>query len=121
MRSNGLTTHDWAVVTEYIDALKPLKAATKRLEGRGKSDRFVSIAEIIPVFKYILNYYEQRAEAYNAVNYNAHDEALEDHLAINMRAAWAKASEYYTKLDLSPAYYAATILYLYYKTYCDVA
>ena len=51
--------------------------------------------------------------------YNAHDEAPEDHLAINLRAAWAKISAYYAKLDDSPAYYAATILHPYYKTYCD--
>jgi hypothetical protein len=102
-----------------MDALKPLKAATKRLEGRGS--RFGAIAEIIPVFEYILNYYEQRVEAYDAVNYNDHDEAPEDHLAINLRAAWAKASEYYDKLDRSPVYYAATILHPYYKKYCDVA
>ena len=70
MRSSGLTTHDWAVVTEYMDALKPLKAATKRLEGRGKSGRFGSIAEVILVFEYILNYYEQRVKAYEVVNYN---------------------------------------------------
>jgi hypothetical protein len=121
MRSSGLTTHDWAVITEYMDALKPLKAATKRLEGRGKSGKFGSIAEIIPVFEYILNYYEQRVELYNAVNYNGHNEAPEGHLAINLRAAWAKASEYYAKLDLPPTYYAATILHPYYKTYCDVS
>jgi hypothetical protein len=119
MRSDGLTAADWAVVTEYLDVLKPLKSATKRLEGRGKSGRFGAIAEIIPVFEYILSYYEQRVKAYEAVDYNAHDEAPKDHLAINFRAAWAKISEYYAKLDDSPAYYAATILHPYYKTYCD--
>jgi hypothetical protein len=121
MRSNGLTTADWAVITEYMDVLKPLKAATKRLEGRGNNGRFGAIAEIIPVFEYILNYYEQRVKVYEAVDYNAHDEAPKDHLAINLRAAWAKASEYYAKLDLSPVYYAATILHPYYKPYCDSA
>ena len=121
MRSDGLTTHDWAVVTEYIDVLRPLKSATKRLEGRGKSGRFGAIAEVIPVFEYILNYYEQRVQAYDAVDYNAHDEAPEDHLAINTRAAWAKANDYYDKLDLSPAYYAATTLHPCYKTYCDLS
>jgi hypothetical protein len=29
--------------------------------------------------------------------------------------------EYYNKFDLSPAYYAATILHPRYKYYCDVA
>ncbi|KAI2475921.1 hypothetical protein Ptr902_12747 [Pyrenophora tritici-repentis] len=128
MRSGGLTAADWAVVTEYIDVLKPLKSATKRLEGRGKDTEgrvggghYGAIAEVIPVFEYILTYYEQRVKAYEAVNYNAHNEAPEDHLAINLRAAWAKANDYYTKLDLSPAYYAATLLHPRYKTYCEVA
>ena len=104
-----------------MDVLKPLKAATKRLEGRSKNRGFGDIAEIILVFKYILRYYEERLKAYKAVNYNAHAKALEDYLAINLRAAWSKANEYYARLDLSPAYYAATILYLYLRTYCDTA
>ena len=101
--------------------MRPLKLATKRLKGRGKSGRFSAVAEVILVFDYILTYYEQRVKGYEAVDYNAHNEAPEDHLAINLRAAWAKANDYYSKLDLSPAYYAATILHLYYKTYCEVA
>jgi hypothetical protein len=52
---------------------------------------------------------------------NAHDEMPEDHRAANLRAAWAKANAYYAKLNNSPVYYAATILYRPYKTYCDVA
>jgi len=75
------------VVTKYLDVLKPFKSATKRLEGRGKSGRFSAITKIILVFKYILLYYEQRVKAYEAVDYNAHDEAPEDYLAINLRAA----------------------------------
>jgi hypothetical protein len=109
------------VITEHINVLKLLKAATKRLKGRGNSGRFSAIAEIIPVFEYILNYYEQRIKVYEAVNYNAHDEAPKDHLAINLRAAWAKASEYYAKLDPLLVYYAATVVYPYYKPYCNSA
>jgi hypothetical protein len=75
------------VVTEYLDVLKPLKSATKRLEGRGKSGRFSAIAEIIPVFEYILSYYEQRVKAYEAVDYNAHDKAPKDYLTIKLRVA----------------------------------
>ncbi|KAI1567826.1 Dimer-Tnp-hAT domain containing protein, partial [Pyrenophora tritici-repentis] len=111
MRSDGLTGADWAVITEYMDILKPLKTSTKRLEGRGKSGSFGAIAEIIPIFEYLLTYYEQRVNAYKAVNYNEHDESPEDHIAINLRAAWQKADDYYSKLDDSPAYYAATILH----------
>ena len=67
--------------------LRPLQSATKRLKERSKSGRFSAIAEVIPVFKYILNYYKQRVQAYDAINYNAHDEAPKDHLAINTRVA----------------------------------
>ncbi|KAA8613238.1 hypothetical protein PtrV1_12146, partial [Pyrenophora tritici-repentis] len=81
--------------------LEPLKEATKRLEARGKAGRFGAIYEVIPVFEAVL-----------AV-------APEDHLPINLRAAWAKLNAYYTKLDESPAYFAATCLHPYYKNYCE--
>ena len=58
MRSNGLTSADWAVVTDYIAILRPLKAATKRLEGRGASSAYGAVAEVILVFKYILKEYK---------------------------------------------------------------
>ena len=47
MRSTGLTTADWAVITEYIDLLRPLKYASERLKGRGKSGKFGAIYEVI--------------------------------------------------------------------------
>jgi hypothetical protein len=60
MRSDGLTAADWAVITDYIEVLKPLKAATKRLEGRGKGGRFGAIYEVIPVFEFLMAEFEQR-------------------------------------------------------------
>jgi hypothetical protein len=87
MRSDGLAAADWQVIAEYMEVLKPFKAATKRLEGRGHDSRFGVIAKIIPVFEYILSYFEQRVKAYEIVDYNAHDKAPKDHLAINLRAA----------------------------------
>ncbi|KAG9378511.1 hypothetical protein A1F94_010280 [Pyrenophora tritici-repentis] len=59
MRSNGLTADDWAVITQYISVLEPLKEATKRLEARGKAGRFGAIYEVIPVFEAVLAVYEQ--------------------------------------------------------------
>jgi hypothetical protein len=47
MRSTGLVAADWAVVTEYIKVLKPLKEATKRLEARGKQGKHGAIYEVI--------------------------------------------------------------------------
>jgi hypothetical protein len=47
VRLDGLKTADWAVVTEYVDMLKPLQAITKRLEARGNSGRFSAVAKVI--------------------------------------------------------------------------
>ena len=118
MRSDGLTAADWAVISEYTEVLKPLKQATKQLEGRGKSGQFGALYSVIPVFETLLHELEQRVKLYNHVNYEQIN-APEDHLPINLRAAWAKANTYYSKLDSSPFYYAATILHPYYKRYCD--
>jgi hypothetical protein len=73
------------------------------------------------VFEYLLSVLESRLQSYEDVIHDAHEETPEDHLAINLRAAIVKAREYYNKFDLSPAYYAATILHPCYKYYCDVA
>jgi hypothetical protein len=121
MRSDGLSAADWQVVTEYMDVLGPLKESTKRLKGRSGQGKYGSIAEIILVFEYLLSVLESRLQSYEDVIHNAHEEAPENHLAINLRAAIVKAREYYNKFNLSPAYYAATILYPRYKYYCDVA
>ncbi|RYN15529.1 hypothetical protein AA0113_g12768 [Alternaria arborescens] len=119
MRSNGLKAADWAVITEYIEVLKPLKEATKRLEARGKQGSFGAIYDVIPVFEYVIGAYEAILRTYDHVDFNVHPEAPEDHLAINLNAAWRKANDYYTKLDASPAYYSATCLHPYYKNYCS--
>ena len=57
--------------------LNPLKAASKRLEGRGSDSRFGAIYQVIPVFEYILSYYEQKLIDYEKVEYDAHPEAPE--------------------------------------------
>ena len=119
MKSDGLTAADWQVINEYIDVLAPLKTATKRLEGRGKSGGFGSVAEIIPVFEVLLHKLEQQLQNYDSVNHEEHAEAPEDHIDINLRAALILARDYYTKLDDSPAYYAATILHPRYKGFCN--
>lgn len=117
IRSGGLSAADWAVITEYIEVLQPLKEASESLEARGKLGRFGAIYEIIPQFEAILRTYEAILEPYNSVNFNANS-APEDYLAINLRAAWAKLNKYYSKLDHSPMYYAACCLHPYYKNYC---
>jgi hypothetical protein len=51
MRSNGLTADDWAVITQYISVLEPLKEATKRLEARGKVGRSARYTKLYPSSK----------------------------------------------------------------------
>jgi hypothetical protein len=119
LRSSGLSAADWGVITGYMECLKPLKFATLRLEGRGKAGKFGAIYEIVPVFGYILNALKSLALPYAYVDFNSHPEAPEDHLAINLKAAWRKANTYYEKLNQSPAYYAAICLHPYYTFYCD--
>jgi hypothetical protein len=71
------------------------------------------------VFEYLLRVYEDCLQSYESVIHDEHDGSPEDHLAINLRAALLKLHKYYNKLDLSPAYYAATILHPCYKHYLD--
>jgi hypothetical protein len=70
------------------------------------------------VFEYVLHSLKARTQLYDHVNFNKLD-APKDHLIINLRAAQAKVNDYYTKLEHSPAYYAAVCLHPYYKYYCD--
>ncbi|KAG9385224.1 Dimer-Tnp-hAT domain containing protein [Pyrenophora tritici-repentis] len=113
MRSTGLRAADWAVIAEYQDCLEPLKYATKRLED---ALRMANTAQSMRLYPFL-----SPARPFEHVDFNAHAEAPEDHLNVNLRAAWSKANDYYNKLDDSPAYYAAVCLHPYYKNYCDVA
>ncbi|KAG9375519.1 hypothetical protein A1F94_013910 [Pyrenophora tritici-repentis] len=77
MRSDGLTAADWAVITEYMAILQPLKFATDRLRPRQVCG-FGALYEVIPVF--------ERAT-----------EALRKIIPINLRAE-AKSGRYFTKI-----------------------
>lgn len=125
MRSDGLTTADWAVITEYVEVLRPLKTATERLEGRGSKQwrlngRFGAIYEVIPTFEQLIAAFEDQLVMWEKVDFEQL-EAPEDHMAINLRAAVAKLKLYYSKLSDSPAYYAAIVLHPRYRNYCKLA
>jgi hypothetical protein len=72
MRSNGLNSADWAVITEYMGVLAPLKKASERLERRGKSGKHGAIYEVIPVFEYLLGELQTRCQQYGHVDFDAH-------------------------------------------------
>jgi hypothetical protein len=71
----------------YIDCLQPLKNATERLKGRGKTGKFGALYDIIPVYEYLLGALEISAKPFEHVNFDAYAEAPEDHLVINLKAA----------------------------------
>jgi hypothetical protein len=119
MRSGGLTSADWAVITEYIEVLQPLKSATNRLQGRGKAGTHGALYEVIPVFESLISDLDARLRPFKHVDHEPF-EAPEDHLAINLRAARKKAADYLEKLLTVPVYYAATALHPRYKTYFKV-
>jgi hypothetical protein len=86
-----------------------------RLKGWGKAGKFRAIYDIILVFEYILNELEALVLRYTDVNFNAHPEAPEDYLAIDLKEAWRKATDYYVELNQFLAHYAAMCLYPFYK------
>ena len=89
MRSGGLMAADWAVITEYIAILQPLKLATDCLQGRGKAGRFGALYEVIPLIEMLISEYKTRLLPYESVDYE-YEGAPEDHIAINLRAALTK-------------------------------
>jgi hypothetical protein len=97
MRLDGLTAADWAVITEYIAILQPLKFATDRLQGRGKCGRFGALYKVIPVFESVITNLDARLQLYKLVNYKL-SKAPEDYIPINLRAARRKVSNYFTKI-----------------------
>jgi hypothetical protein len=96
-----------------MDAPKPLKTASRRLEGRDKQDSFVAIAEIMPLFGLLFNCYEKRVDSYGAVDSDAHDKTPEDNFSTYLDAALVKPYDYYDKPDDTAIYYTFTLLHTY--------
>ena len=92
MRSNGLISADWAVITEYMATVGPLKSATDRLQGRGKCGGFGALYEVIPAIESVINEIGVHLQSYESVDYEP-TEAPEDHFPVNLRAAKRKASD----------------------------
>jgi hypothetical protein len=119
----GITTYDWQVVNDYLSILRPLYKATSMLKGRGKAGSNGAIWEVIPIFNWLLIVLkEQKDRVAKAIEEDYPDqEAIEDHIKININAAWSKLNEYFKKLDETPIYYAAVILHPYTKLFCENA
>jgi hypothetical protein len=120
IQEGGLTAGDWATINEYKKLLAPFKEATSFMEGRGKAGTCGAIWEVIPTFEWLLKQLQDLRDQLREVDYED-DDAPEDHLLINLNAAYLKIDEYYSKLNVSAAYYAACRLHPAYKNFVDAA
>jgi hypothetical protein len=118
IREGGLSSKDWAMISEYINLLEPFYEATKLIEGRGKHGSHGAIWEVLITFEWLLDQLEQLKDRLRDVDFDNAD-APEDHLMMNVNAAHTKISEYYAKFDDAPVYYAATILHPHYKHHLE--
>jgi hypothetical protein len=100
--TDRLGNDDWAIVNEVIDMLEPLKYFTKRMENRPSEHTANGIRDVYDSLQYILSQLEKLKVEYAESSTGAAFWAAIEH-------AWAKANEYYMKLDDSPVYTAALL------------
>ncbi|KAK2923067.1 HAT, C-terminal dimerization domain [Fusarium oxysporum f. sp. vasinfectum] len=98
-----MSSEDWAVIAEYLAILKPLKIATKRLEGRPEEGKYGAIWEVLLTMEWLLQHLEDSKLQHE------HDE--EPYLRIGCNLGWMKLDKYYTLTEDSPAYLAALVLH----------
>jgi hypothetical protein len=132
-----LLTDDWAIITQYVAILKPLKDATLALEGQ-IGGRFGAMWRVLPQYEKILQHFEELVKQYpvneaiatlpataTATSFDisntftadslstspATQSTAERHFNLNITLAWRKMNDYYTKLDNTPVYVAAVVLH----------
>ncbi|KAJ3453314.1 hypothetical protein MRS44_017561 [Fusarium solani] len=98
-----MATEDWSVIAEYLAILKPLKIATKRLEGRPQEGKFGAIWEVLLTMEWLLKHLEEAKVR--------HERDEEPYLRIGCNLGWMKLDQYYTLTEDSPAYLAALVLH----------
>ncbi|KAJ3453198.1 hypothetical protein MRS44_018853 [Fusarium solani] len=98
-----MSSEDWAVIAEYLAILKPLKIATKRLEGRPEDGKYGAIWEVLLTMEWLLQHLEDSKLQHE------HDE--EPYLRIGCNLGWMKLDKYYTLTEDSPVYLAALVLH----------
>lgn len=95
-----MIAEDWAVIAEYLAILKPLRIATKRLEGRPREGRFGAIWGVLLTMEWLLKHLEEAKLQ--------HERDEEPYLRIGCNLGWMKLDQYYTLTDDSPAYLEAS-------------
>ncbi|KJZ69141.1 hypothetical protein HIM_11471 [Hirsutella minnesotensis 3608] len=98
-----MSAEDWLVIAEYLAILKPLKIATKRLEGRPKEGKLGAIWEVLLTMEWLLKHLEDSKLRHE------HDE--EPYIRIGCNLGWMKLDQYYSLTEDSPACLAALVLH----------
>ena len=100
-----------------MEILSPLKEAISLVEGRGKASKYGAIQEVIPTFNQLLRVFKEKKDYITKaiIEDYPNQKAIEDYFIINLNAAQVKLNNYYLKLNNTPVYYAAVLLYPYFK------
>jgi hypothetical protein len=107
-----LSQHDWSIVMRYMEVLKPIMLASKKLEGSPKEGKNGCLWEVLPIFESLLNFFERKADEFEQYQDQLDDEfGAFNHLRISCQLGWQKIEEYYKKLDNTPIVYAAFVLH----------
>jgi hypothetical protein len=107
-----LTEEDWQTIGLYQNLLRHFETCVKKLEGDGKQRirtggkeaAYGLMQDICPAYEWLMGHLEE-AKLYA-------DQTPElAHFRTNINLAWVKLNKYYSTIDQSPAYYAATVLH----------
>jgi hypothetical protein len=109
---NLLTDADWEALNWFINILAMFNSCLLRLEGDcqvrlrkgGAEAQYGMVWQVAIAYEFLLSTLE-RAKTESA------DRPESSYLSACINSAWAKLNKYYTKLDETPIYYAATVLH----------
>lgn len=107
-----LIANNCKVIELFVDILQDFKDILLRLEGnrqlrlrkKGQIDSYSNIWEVLLAYEFLLAQLEKQKKT-------AEQYPDPKHFKININLTWKKLEEYYIKLDDTPLYYIAIILY----------
>ncbi|KAF4988755.1 hypothetical protein FDECE_14929 [Fusarium decemcellulare] len=110
--ANLLSDADWDALGWFKDILSKFESCLLRLEGdgqtwlrkRGIKAQYGSIWQVAVAYKFLLTTLKK-------AKVKALDRPEPSYYASCVNSAWVKLNKYYSKLDETPTYYAAMVLY----------
>jgi hypothetical protein len=107
--ANELTDGDWETLRAYSNVLKPFETCATKLQGDAiGSEPSGCLFSVLPAFEWLMAKLEQFINGKKELPDNS---PLSESFRILITLAWKHLNKYYTLLDRSPAYCAATALH----------